>query len=84
MLVKVIGTDFLAEEDVGMQSSFSEDLCLESIQFVILAEELRAHYGEKVDFVAWLAGMDLDTIIALRVGSLVELIVDSINRVPGV
>ncbi len=84
MLVKVIGTDFLLEEDVGMQSSFSEDLCLESIQFVILAEELRAHYGEKVDFVAWLAGMDLDTIIALRVGSLVELIVDSINRVPGV
>lgn len=78
ILVKVIGADFLLETDVGMETSFNTDLCLESIQFVILAEEVRARYGD-VDLVAWLAGMDLDAIIALRVGDLVELIVASVK-----
>lgn len=79
MLVKVIGPDFICEDDVHMDSSFSEDLCLESIQFVVLAEELRARYGAKMNFAAWLAGMDLDQIIELRVSDLVELIVTSVN-----
>lgn len=79
LLIEVNGADFLLEAAIGMDTSFSTDLCLESIQFVVLAEELRARYGDEVDFVAWLAGMDLDAIIALRVGQLVELIVLSFS-----
>lgn len=79
LLVLVIGDEFLLAADVGMDTTFTDDLCLESIQFVLLAEELRDRYGDDVDFVGWLAGMDLDGIIALRVGQLVELIVGSVN-----
>lgn len=80
VLVDVIGADFLLAAEIGTETSFNTDLCLESIQFVVLAEKLRARYGDEVDFVAWLAGMDLDAIIGLRVGHLVEFIVPSVNR----
>src|SRR5436189_40359 len=46
LIVEVIGADFLPEAGFGMQTSFTDDLCLESIQFVILAEQLRAVYGD--------------------------------------
>jgi acyl carrier protein len=78
ILVEVIGTDFLLTSNVNMETSFNKDIALESIQFVLLAEELRTHYGDDVDFVGWLAGMDLDAIVALRVGQLVEFILGSL------
>ena len=79
VLKAVIGADLSLQAPITMATSFNDDLCLESIQFVVLAEELRARYGDRVDFVAWLAGMDLDAIIALSVGRLVGFIVDSVN-----
>ena len=79
ILVAVVGADFLLASDIGMDTSFNKDICLESIQFVLLAEELRTRYGDEVDFVAWLANMDLDAIIALRVGQLVDFIVTSVR-----
>jgi len=57
-----------------MTSSFNRDLELESIEFVALAEKLQQHYGAKVDFVAWISTKELDQIIALTVGELVEFI----------
>jgi acyl carrier protein len=36
-------------------------------------------YGSQVDFVAWVAEMDLDEIIALTVGELVDFIVTSLG-----
>ena len=59
---------------ITMETSFSADLELESIEFVALAEKIAAHYGERVDFAKWLSGMELDAIIALTVGDLVERI----------
>jgi len=79
ILVSVVGANFLLAADVNMDTSFNMDIGLESIQFVLLAEELRSHYGDNVDFVAWLADMDLDAIIALKVGQLVDFIVNSVN-----
>lgn len=61
--------------EITLETSFNEDLELESIEFVALAEKIQQHYGEKVDFAAWLASMELDRILALRVGDLVEHIV---------
>ncbi|MGH9076389.1 MAG: acyl carrier protein [Acidimicrobiales bacterium] len=77
ILAGVMGAGEILESHIDMGTSFGNDLCLESLQFVILAEQLRARYGEKVDFVAWLAGMDLDGIIALTVGQLVDFIMES-------
>jgi acyl carrier protein len=74
MLGEVIGEDYLSEVEVTMDTAFSGDLELESIEFVALAGLMKAHYGGDVDFVGFLAGMDLHEIIALRVGQVVELI----------
>jgi acyl carrier protein len=77
MLVDVIGPDYLIDLSIGLDTSFDEDLELESLEFVALAEQLLQHYGGQVDFVAWLATMELDEIIALTVGDLVTFIVAS-------
>ena len=59
---------------IGPSTSFNEDLELESIEFVALAEKLQQRYGERVDFIGWFSGKPLDVILALRVGDLVEYI----------
>lgn len=69
---EVIGEAWVDETPIGLATSFSDDLELESIEFVALAERLQERYGEGVDFVGWLSQKTLDDIIALRVGELVE------------
>jgi acyl carrier protein len=74
LVCEVIGEDWIEDISIGMETSFSQDLELESIEFVALAERLQDVYGEQVDFVAWLSAMELDAIIGLSVGQLVEYI----------
>lgn len=73
---EVIGEAWVDETPIGMETSFSDDLELESIEFVALAERLQENYGDSVDFVGWLSQKSLDDIIALRVGELVEHILE--------
>ena len=75
LIGEVVGEDFLLDTEVGMGTSFDEDLELESIEFVALSELLMAHYGDRVDFVTWIGEMELEEIIALRVGQLVDHVV---------
>lgn len=81
MLVDVIGPEYLIGLTIELDTSFDADLELESLEFVALAERLLAHYGDNVDFVAWLATKELDEIIDLTVGDLVAFIVDSTSPV---
>ena len=74
LIGQVIGEDWAAEIEITEETSFSDDLELESIEFVALAEEVPLRYGERVDFVGWLSAKELDEIIGLRVGHLVEFI----------
>ena len=71
MLADVIGDDYLLGVDISMDTAFSGDLELESIEFVALAGVLKDHYGPAVDFVGYLADMDVFEIIGLTVGQLV-------------
>jgi acyl carrier protein len=71
---EVIGEDWVQDKQIGMDTSFGDDLEFESIEVVALSEKLQERYGEGVDFVGWLSGMELDEIINLRVGQLVEFI----------
>src|SRR2546430_6152491 len=74
MLVEVIGEDFLVDVEVSGETTFNEDLALESIEFVALAEKLQERYGGQVDFPAFLAGLDIEEIMALTVGELVTYV----------
>jgi acyl carrier protein len=74
IVADVIGEDAGLDLDIRADSSFSEDIELESIEFVALAEQLQRTYGERIDLVAWLGELDLDEIIDLTVGELAEFI----------
>lgn len=71
---EVIGEDWILEMDIDYSTSFNEDLELESIEFVSLAEKLQETYGESVKFVDWLSGKKLDEIIGLTVGDVANFI----------
>jgi acyl carrier protein len=73
-LVAIAGDEILIAGPVTMTTSFNGDLELESIEFVALAEKLQEKFGERVDFVGWISGKELDQIIQLTVGELVEFI----------
>jgi acyl carrier protein len=77
---EVIGEEWADDVAIGMTTSFSQDLELESIEFVALAERLRGLYGPGVDFAGWLATMELKDILALDVGQLVEFIARCTSR----
>jgi acyl carrier protein len=70
---EVLGPEWSADRSIGMETSFGNDLELESIEFVALAEKLQSRY-EKVDFVRWLSDKELEEIIELKVGDLVTYI----------
>jgi acyl carrier protein len=75
LIREVIGDEAGLGAPITIETSFNQDLELESIEFVALAEKLQERYGAKVDFAGWLSGMELDRIIGLSVGELVEFIV---------
>ena len=70
LVIEVIGDDVLLDIEIGVATSFSKDLEMESIEFVALAEQLQQRYGARVDFTAFLAGLGIDEILALTVGQL--------------
>ncbi|WP_067485196.1 acyl carrier protein [Actinomadura hibisca] len=72
MLVEVVGEDFLLDTEIGPDTTFNDELALESIEFVALAEKLQDRYGGRVDFAAFIAGLGLDEIMNMTVGDLVR------------
>jgi acyl carrier protein len=74
MIKEVIGEDWTADTVITMDTTFTFDLEVESIELVALAEKLQEKYGEEVNFPVWLADKELDEIINLTVGQLVEYI----------
>jgi acyl carrier protein len=75
-LREVVGEDWATDLSIDMDTLFNGDLELESIEFVALGEQLSACYGPQLDFAGWLSSMELDQIIGLRVGELVDYIVE--------
>ncbi len=71
MLIEVIGAEYALSLDIDMDTSFEADLELESIEFVKLSAMLAERYGDRVDFVAFLAAKEVDEIIGMTVGEVV-------------
>jgi acyl carrier protein len=74
ILREVIGEEWATDVEIGRETSFNKDLELESIEFVALAERLQLAFGKQVDFTAWLADMELEQIIGLKVGEVVDFV----------
>ncbi|PNG95027.1 acyl carrier protein [Streptomyces malaysiensis] len=65
----------LDDIEITMETRFTEDLELESIDLVTLAGSLEAGYGRQVNFAEFVADLELEEIIDLTVGQLVEYVV---------
>jgi acyl carrier protein len=74
ILAGVLGEEFLLDAVVTAETSFSADLALESIEFVALSERLQDRYGARVNLAVFVAGLDIDEIMALTVGQLADYI----------
>jgi acyl carrier protein len=74
MIREVIGEEWTEDTVITMDTTFTFDLEVESIELVALAEKLQEKYGTEVNFPVWLADKELDEIINLTVGQLVEYI----------
>lgn len=74
MLTEIIGEDEMIGIDVELGSSLAEDIELESIEFVALAEKITERHGEDVDLIDWLAEMELDDLITLTAGDVVAFL----------
>ena len=74
LIVEIAGDEVAIAGPITMTTSFNADLELESIEFVALAEKLQQHYGASIDLVGWISKKELDQIINLTVGELVEFI----------
>ncbi|MFE0103732.1 phosphopantetheine-binding protein [Streptomyces sp. NPDC059009] len=59
---------------ITLETRFVEDLDLESIDLVTLTSELRQRYGDRVDFPAFFASLELSEIIGLSVGQVVTYV----------
>ncbi|MEV7414945.1 acyl carrier protein [Streptomyces sp. NPDC089919] len=79
MLADVVGEEFLLADEVTMETTFNDDLALESIEFVALAERLHQRYGAAADLMGFLAENDMEQILAMSVGDLVAHI-DRVTR----
>ena len=79
-IIDVVGQEFYEECEVGLDSTFAEDIELESMEMMEIAERLMLTYEGRVDFVAWFADMELEEIIELTLGGLIEFIVTSIEE----
>lgn len=79
MLTDVIGEDYLLDVEITPDTLFNDDLGIESVEFVQLSVLLQERYGESVDFVAFMSDLDVEEIMALTVGRLVDFISESVG-----
>ncbi|MEU4520167.1 phosphopantetheine-binding protein [Amycolatopsis sp. NPDC024027] len=79
MLRELLEEYGLDDTEITMDTTFHDDLELESVDLVALSGQLREHYGDRVNFATFIAERELDEIIALTVGELVRYIVASLR-----
>ncbi|GAA2251307.1 MULTISPECIES: acyl carrier protein [Kitasatospora] len=80
MLAAVLDEYGLADTEVTMATRFTEDLELESIDLVTLSGRLQERWGDHINFAEFIAGMELDEIIGLTVGRLVDYVVNQLQN----
>lgn len=79
MLAALLDEYGLDEAEVTMDTRFTADLELESIDLVTLAAQLQARWGDRINFAEFVSGMELDEIIELTVGRLVAYVVERLS-----
>ncbi|MEO3747650.1 acyl carrier protein [Plantactinospora sp. B5E13] len=80
-MIRAVLADFAPDDEITMETTFREDLGMESLDVVSLAGRLQTRYGDRVNFAHFVATLDLQTVRDLRVGQLVDHIAGSLDGV---
>lgn len=72
---EAISEDWVNDFEIDMDTSFNDDLEIESIEFVAIADLLQKKFGE-LNLIDWLSKRDINELIALTVGNVVTFIED--------
>jgi len=83
MLRQVLAELGVDDVEITEQTSFNEDLELESIDLVTLTALISERWGEPVNLAEFLADKELDEVIALKVGDLVDFVSAALARTGG-
>ena len=83
MLRTVLAELGVDDVEIDEGTSFNEDLELESIDLVTLTGLVSERWGEPVNLAEFLADKDLDEVIALKVGDLVDFVAGALARAGG-
>jgi len=79
-IVKVVGRWYYDECQVGLDSTFAEDIELESMEVMEISESLIDTYEGRVDFVTWFSSMELEDLVELTMRDVVDFIVRSLEQ----
>jgi acyl carrier protein len=73
------------DDDVELTADtlFHDDLGLESIDLVTLGGMLAERYGERVNLAEFLAELEIDDVIGLRLGRLVDFVLSALSEKAG-
>lgn len=74
ILRDVTGEDAAWVARIAPESALEGDLGLDSVEVAALDHRLRAEYGDGVDLMTHLGGLDIDALIAMTVGDLVTYV----------
>ena len=78
-IVAVVGRWYYDECQVTLESTFAEDIELESMEVMEIAERLIETYPD-VDFVTWFSAMELEELVEITLGDVVSFIVRSLEQ----
>jgi acyl carrier protein len=80
LIVRILDAYGVDEAEIGRETSFHDDLEMESIDLVTLAGLLATEYGDSVNLAEFLADKDLEAVIGLTVGDIVDYVASQIDQ----
>lgn len=80
LIRQAVNEDWIEDFEITADTTFNNDLELESIELVVIAEKIQQHFGKSIDFNQWLGGLDFDEMISLNVGQLVTFVEEQIGE----
>jgi acyl carrier protein len=69
-----VNEDWIEDFPITRETRFHDDLELESIEFVRIADAVQARFGKTIDIAGFLSGRSIQELIALCVGDLADFI----------
>ncbi|MFT3930908.1 MAG: hypothetical protein QM709_11515 [Spongiibacteraceae bacterium] len=70
---EAIAEDWVQDFEIDRDTSFNDDLEIESIEFVAIADSLQKKFGD-LQLIDWLSKRDINQLIALTVGDVLSFI----------